>query len=309
MFCSTIIPTIGRPTLERAVCSVLEQDFTEDDFEVIVVNDSGSELAPAAWQKAPRVRIITTNRRERSVARNTGAAVAKGEYLHFLDDDDWLLPGALARFWSVARETKAAWIYGGTRLEDGDGTCFAELDLGRSGNCFTQVMAGEWIALQASLIDAGRFFAVGGFNPLMPATQDVDLSRRVALRGDFERVPHNAACVLRGPTWKTVTDYRSGAEKSRLWREGILDQPGTFRRLLGSADSPYWKGRVVRVYWTSAIWNWEHKRLFVGISRLLFGAAALLVAGPSVVSKDFARALARPHTWTARSTVGPSVGI
>jgi glycosyltransferase involved in cell wall biosynthesis len=85
MFCSTVIPTIGRPTLSRAVCSLLDQAFTADDFEVIVVNDSGRPLPEMDWQHSAQVRVIDTNRRERSVARNTGAAIAGGRYLHFLD--------------------------------------------------------------------------------------------------------------------------------------------------------------------------------------------------------------------------------
>ena len=101
MFCSTVIPTIGRSTLSRAVCSVLQQSFTADEFEVIVVNDSGSPLPDADWQHSDHVRVLHTNRRERSVARNTGAAIAEGRYLHFLDDDDWLLPGALKTFWDL----------------------------------------------------------------------------------------------------------------------------------------------------------------------------------------------------------------
>ncbi|MGH2524992.1 MAG: glycosyltransferase family A protein, partial [Anaerolineales bacterium] len=98
MFCSVVIPTIGRATLGRSVQSVLAQDCGAAGFEVIVVNDSGRPLPEAAWQRADGVRLITTNRRERSVARNTGAALAKGDYLCFLDDDDWLLPGALEAF-------------------------------------------------------------------------------------------------------------------------------------------------------------------------------------------------------------------
>ena len=42
MFCSTIIPTVNRPTLSRAVYSVLQQDFPEDQYEIIVVNDWAS---------------------------------------------------------------------------------------------------------------------------------------------------------------------------------------------------------------------------------------------------------------------------
>ena len=74
MFSSTIIPTVGRPTLERTVESVLNQNFDKDQFEVIVVNDSGEPLTKnASWRTARNIQILETNRRERSFARNTGA--------------------------------------------------------------------------------------------------------------------------------------------------------------------------------------------------------------------------------------------
>jgi glycosyltransferase involved in cell wall biosynthesis len=117
MFCSTIIPIIGRTTLSRAVNSVLIQSFTADDFEIIVVNNSGNPLAKADWQTSEKVCILNTNRHERSTARNTGATVAKGTYLHFLDDD-WLLPGALQSFWELAQRDNANWLYGCTQLID-----------------------------------------------------------------------------------------------------------------------------------------------------------------------------------------------
>ena len=82
MFSSTIIPTINRSTLSRAVQSVLDQQFTQDEFEVIVVNDSGNPLPDMPWMHSLRVRVIETNRRERSVARNTGAAT-EGEIFEF----------------------------------------------------------------------------------------------------------------------------------------------------------------------------------------------------------------------------------
>ena len=50
MFSSTIIATIARPTLSRAVCSVLDQILDTDDFEVIVVNDTGQPLPEENWQ-------------------------------------------------------------------------------------------------------------------------------------------------------------------------------------------------------------------------------------------------------------------
>jgi hypothetical protein len=153
MFCSVITPTVGRATLSRAVHSVLDQAFDRDDFEVIVVNDSGRPLPAAEWQDSPRVQVVRTNRRERSIARNTGAALARGRYLCFLDDDDWLLPGALERFWALACQNgDAAWLYGGIRVVDEAGECLAEVNSGLSGNCFAQIVGGAWAPIQASLI-------------------------------------------------------------------------------------------------------------------------------------------------------------
>ena len=121
MFISTIIPTIGRPTLSRAIASVLDQEFQHDECEVIVVNDSGKELPAADWQERDNIRIISTNRRNRSIARNTGAAVARGQYFHFLDDDDWMLPGAFQAFWETAQQSSAGWIHGAFTLGDNNG--------------------------------------------------------------------------------------------------------------------------------------------------------------------------------------------
>jgi glycosyltransferase involved in cell wall biosynthesis len=152
MFFSTIIPTVGRPTLSRSVDSVLNQEFTAEDVEVIVVNDAGTHLPGASWQRSPNVRILNTNRHERSVARNTGAAVAKGRYLHFLDDDDWLAEDAIQEFWHLAQASQTAWLYGGSQLVDRAGNPLLQLHHRLQGNCFMQVLAGEWIPLQASLI-------------------------------------------------------------------------------------------------------------------------------------------------------------
>src|SRR5689334_17368690 len=96
---STIIPTIGRATLSQAVQSVIDQQCANVEFEIIVVNDSGQPLPKMSWMEAPTVQILNTNHWERSVARNAGAAIARGKYLHFLDDDDLLLPNAFTLFW------------------------------------------------------------------------------------------------------------------------------------------------------------------------------------------------------------------
>ena len=56
----------------------------------------------------PRVTVLNTYRTERAVARNTGAALSRGDWLYFLDDDDYALPGAFAAMLEVAERTQAA---------------------------------------------------------------------------------------------------------------------------------------------------------------------------------------------------------
>lgn len=295
VFCSTIIPTIGRPTLSRAVESVLNQQFSAGEFEIIVVNDSGKPLPEAEWQKSEKVKTIHTNRRERCVARNAGAAMAKGRYLHFLDDDDWLLPGALESFWQLAPQaTDAAWLYGSSQLVDRQGKPLIQLQHNMNGNRFVQVMAGEWIPLQSSLIKAEAFFAIGGFHPLIPGIEDIDLGRRIALRGDVFYTSQVVACIAMGQE-NSATNQSRAQQYSRWAREEILNEPGAFTRMRASADHSYWYGRIVRAYLTSAIWNLRRKNIFTAMSRVSFGLAGFGLAGWHIFSKSFWKAVTSQH--------------
>lgn len=290
MFVSTIIPTIGRPVLGRAVQSVLEQSFAAEDFEVIVVNDSGRPLPEAEWMHSERVRVLDTNRRERVVARNSGAAVARGRYFHFLDDDDWLLPGALQSLWELSQSSPAAWLYGGTQLVDRANKPEIQLHHGLQGNCFTQVMAGEWIPLPASLVSAEAFFAVEGFSPQALYVEDTDLLRKVALSYDLAETQAVVACLGVGVDGSS-TNYQRAPEHGRQAREWILNQPGAFARMRSSAESSFWRGRMLRIYLTSLVWNLQRKRGFTAAGRALWGAASLASAGSALFRPSFWRAI------------------
>jgi len=295
MFCSTVIATIGRPELSRAVDSVLTQIFTAADFEVIVVNDSGKPLPVETWQTDPRVHIVSTQRRERCVARNVGAAIARGKYLHFLDDDDWLLPGAFESLWQLRQTTDAEWLYGGTQLVDRAGQRVIDLRHNVQGNGFIQAIAGEWIPLQSSLIETSIFFAVGGFNPLITGAEDIDLLRRITLRGNLAETPALVACVGMGLE-NSSTDYVQALNDARQARELILSQRGAFARMRASATTPMWHGRIVRAYLTSAVWNLRRGRLFVAMSRIVFALMGSAFATYRIFLSVFWWAVAKPYT-------------
>jgi glycosyltransferase involved in cell wall biosynthesis len=295
VFCSAIIPTIGRATLSRAVESVLDQEHPSFDFEVIIINDSGKPLPPANWDQSHRVQIINTHQRERSVARNIGATIANGKYLHFLDDDDWLAPDAYQHFWKLSQSSDAKWLYGMTQLMNSWNDPTIQLRHNMKGNCFVQVMAGEWIPLQASLIERKTFMRIGGFNPLLTGPEDIDLLRRVLLDDDIDETSNLIAhVIMRGEG--STTNYEHHPQASRWARENILNASNVFNRMYDSAGNSFWRGRMVRVYLTSAIWNLQKRRVFTATSRILFSLASMFAAGSGIISMDFWRAVASPYS-------------
>ncbi len=288
MFCSVVIPTIGRTTLSRAVQSVLDQAFTQGDFEVIIVNDSGDALVTEEWKHVGHVRTINTNQRERCMARNAGAAVARGKYLWFLDDDDWILPNALNKFWSLAsRSPDAQWLYGGVHIVDENSNVLAVRNSGFSGNCFAQIMGGAWAPIQSSIVKADAFFKVGGFNPAILGTEDLDLCRKISMVGEFANTDAAVACLYRGDQWSTSTNYFRAPVDTRLSRDELLDMPGALSRMHSSADSAYWQGRIVRIYLSTVNYNVQQRRFVKAVARSLLTATSILLAGAAIFSSSF----------------------
>ena len=312
--CSTIIPTIGRASLTRAVVSVLEQEVTGGSFEVIVVNDSGQPLPDFEWTGSERVRLIETNRWNRCVARNAGAAVARGRYFHFLDDDDWMLPGAFSRLWEVAETSSAAWIYGGYRLVDREGEFLEECRPDEQGNCAIRFAVGEWLPLQVSLIRSGAFFAAGGFaslDSLLGGDEDVDLSRQISLKHEIAGTPHPVAVIHFGHEGST-TNYDQLQQQSRISREKMLASPGAAGRLLHSARTrplykEYWLGRVFWCYLASIHWNLRHQRPLRAASRSFYGAYTFLAAGKRILWPRFWRGVAGRQLIQGWLSTGPAI--
>jgi len=288
IFCSTIIPTVGRDTVAAAVCSVLEQDV-DAALEVIVVNDSGKPLPRANWQSVSRVRIVQTNRHERCVARNTGAAMAHGKYLHFLDDDDVLLPGAMAAFKKLDAESDAIWLYGSYQTVDNNGNLVAIWRPGITGDISALLIAGESIPFQASLLLNSQFHKVGAFDPhpAIVGVEDRDAGRRMALTGDVAYTPAVVAQIRIGEE-NSTTNWSTLAASDRWGREKALSIAGAPTRLRHSASDGYLRGRITRAYMASLMWNLKRLDLFTAASRATVG---LSFTGRHLFSSGYWRGL------------------
>ena len=265
-----------------------------------------------AWMKAPQVKMIPTDRQNRSIARNIGAAHARGEYLHFLDDDDWMLPNAFqALFVETLRAPNASWIYGAFKLVDNDGRVMKEIYPVETGNCLVQMIASEWIPLQSSWIRRAAFQKVGGFAPLDSLEggyEDIDLSRMIARHYDFARAAEPVAVIRYGDVGST-TDYNNLVKQNRRSREKNLDSFAAFTRMKQSAKyvsahQGYWHGRILYYYLVSIIWNLKNRSFQKAVSRFLYAVLALTLSGSYLFLPEYWRSLRSPHFNRVRKELG-----
>lgn len=98
--------------------SLVHQTMLQEDFEIICVNDCSTdrsiEVIESYMDKLSNLTLI--NRKENSggpmIPRNDAIAAAKGEYILFLDNDDFLGEETLERFYQSAKENQSDVIYG-----------------------------------------------------------------------------------------------------------------------------------------------------------------------------------------------------
>jgi len=105
-FFSIVIPLYNKePYIAKTLDSVLAQEL--GDYEVLVVNDGskdgGAAIVRQYAEKDARIRLIEQENAGVSVARNTGIAHAQGQYVAFLDADDWWEPNHLTELKTLAR--------------------------------------------------------------------------------------------------------------------------------------------------------------------------------------------------------------
>lgn len=105
---SIIVPMYNvAPYVERCIRSLAEQDLPSEDYEIICVNDGSPdnccEIVEGLKQEFANIVLINQENQGVSVARNKGIEAAHGEYIMFVDPDDYVLPRRLASLYKRAK--------------------------------------------------------------------------------------------------------------------------------------------------------------------------------------------------------------
>jgi len=272
---SVVIPTKGRPEmLRRAVSSVLDQTYAP--IELIVIDDASAKPARAAIADLPTggLERFAVHRHEENqgaaAARNTGLWEARGQYVAFLDDDDWWLPEKLEKQVEAIRTADGAVgvAFTGNRKLDADGETLHKHIRTTDGDLSEKLLYSNYIGtFSVILFDRELVDTVGTLDERFPAWQDWEYYVRLAQHAEFVAVPevlvnrdidhedrispgYEAKCeiapimfedCLRGPAIEHGVERRvRGSMESRLGRAAWLE------RRLGAARSHY--VRAIRIY-------------------------------------------------------------
>jgi glycosyltransferase involved in cell wall biosynthesis len=214
---SIVIPTFHRETqLVEAMASVLCQRGVS--LQLIVVDDSaeGSAWRAAASLDDPRVQYLARSEPSNgrpALARNDGAALSRGRYLYFLDDDDVLEPGALATLSAALDSAPSAGLAFGVVTPFGmDAAALRHnrqyfMEARRKARLLRRprelsaylTFRGTILVCSACMVRRTAFAAVGGFDANIPICEDTELMARIA---------HSTAHVF---VDASVVRYRTGA--------------------------------------------------------------------------------------------------
>jgi glycosyltransferase involved in cell wall biosynthesis len=226
---SVIMLTYNREALiGRAIESILSQTF--EDFEFIIVDNGSTDrsgaIADGYAEKDGRIRVIHRERGNIGSGRNTGLDAATGEYILFVDDDDWAEPDFLEFLTDLAVKNDADVAICGSWGNDEDekiimspDEAIIELMWRKRYN-----MAFPTKIFHCSLAHKIRFPEEGQFDDIALMYKLLAFARRVAYHGlpkyTFCRHANNNSAWTsdhRLLTVEILTEYLEAYEKRTVW--------------------------------------------------------------------------------------------
>ena len=257
---SVVIPSYnGAATLERTLESVFGQSY--HNIEVMLVDDGSTDetvkLAREIASHEKRLHVITQSNQGPGPARNNGLRQSKGDFVAFLDADDYWDSECIFKLVTAAATSGADIIYCGwqnTGVAKERSKPFIPPDYESADKVETFLGGCRW-PIHAALTRKSAIDDVGGFDEQWTSCMDYDLWLRMATTHRIERLPEVLAYYVHHAGEQiTKNCYRGAVNHWRIQRKFIHDHPEavaslgrkrireiTYGELLRRAYLSYWK--------------------------------------------------------------------
>lgn len=253
---SVIIPTHNRRGfLEQAIQSCFAGNDNLD-VEVIVVDD-GSLDGTRDWLRQlhdEQVRPFFQEHQGAQVARNRGMHEAKGKFIKFLDDDDWLAPGSLEEQVQHIQRAQADVCYGNLRMgasgDEAPWTVRQHTDYDLASGIFRESIWTHPFGLLYRQ-DAVEDLC---WDPSLPYHQDYAFALKVACRGAAAVGMNQVTGTIRQHAGLRIDTAKQAAPRAEYYALKIQLMLDGIRELKGrKALQPYHRHAAA-----DGIWTWAH---------------------------------------------------
>ena len=128
---SVIVPVYNTEDyLHRCISSISNQTY--EMIEILIINDGSTDKCPEICMELAETdsRIVVTHQENcgLSSSRNRGIDMAKGDYIAFVDSDDYILPEMIEKMYSFALEHELDILHCSTKNDIGDGADVDEME-------------------------------------------------------------------------------------------------------------------------------------------------------------------------------------
>jgi glycosyltransferase involved in cell wall biosynthesis len=204
MLFTVVIPSFNRASyLRSALDSVLAQTFT--DFEIIVVDDGSTDETEALLESYGRsVRFLRQKNQGPGPARNLGISEARGEFVTFLDSDDFWFPWTLKKTHeALMLPSKPGIVIGKTfdfrTLDDLAGISESELDVSVYADylAMSRRSHGDILTCTGVTVRRNELQRVGGFGNRNVNAEDLDLWMRLGVVSGIVMIQAPITCGYR----------------------------------------------------------------------------------------------------------------
>jgi len=249
---------MGRSELVTALKSVAAQTYRPIEILLVDARGGDSPLLDPGNYDVPIDIVSTGLPLNRSAAANAGMSAASGQYLMFLDEDDWISPdhiSSLVDFLASHREVQAAYCQ--TRLTTPDGKLTTE----KFAQSFDPIllMRDNYIPIHAMLFERRLYEAGCKFDQQFDIYEDWDFWLQLLRQTNFGYLEHCSAFYRAGGESDTALsderqrynqEHKSGITRSMLYEKwmpvwsgkdlnsllGLMDQTESIRKLDATID-------------------------------------------------------------------------